>query len=112
MALYQQGDIVAVLFPFTDISQSKKRPAIVISNDLVNQTGDYLLIQITSQIKTDHLSIEINHSDFLGSPLPLESFVRIHKIFLLNESLISNRVTAVESLFLKSLTDELQKLIS
>lgn len=112
MALYQRGDIVAVLFPFTDISQSKKRPAIVISNDLVNQTGDYLLIQITSQVKADHLSIAIDHSDFIGRPLPLRSFVRIHKIFLLNESLISNRVTSIKPLFLKSLSTQLQKLIS
>ena len=47
MAFYKQGDIVSVNFPFTDISQTKRRPALVISNDLVNQTGDYLLAQIT-----------------------------------------------------------------
>jgi len=42
--LYAQGDIVVVSFPFTDISQTKKRPALVLSNHLVNQTGDYLLV--------------------------------------------------------------------
>lgn len=38
---YQQGDIVVVDFPFTDVSQTKRRPALVLSNQTVNQTGDY-----------------------------------------------------------------------
>lgn len=45
---YNQGDIVVVDFPFTDASQTKKRPALVLSNHTVNQTGDYLLVMITS----------------------------------------------------------------
>jgi len=44
MAQYQQGDIVTVDFPFTDISQTKRRPALVVSNEQVNETGDYLLV--------------------------------------------------------------------
>ncbi len=112
MALYQRGDIVAVQFPFTDISQTKKRPALVISNDSVNATGDYLLIQITSQVKGDHLSISINDSDFVDNPLPLTSFVRVHKVFLLNESLITNHITSVNPPFTKLLVDALLKLIS
>jgi mRNA interferase MazF len=111
MALYQRGDIVAVQFPFTDISQTKKRPAIVISNATVNATGDYLLVQITSQVKVDFLSISIDSSDFYGNPLPLKSFVRIHKVFLLNESLIINKITSVNTSFLTSLIDTLVKLV-
>ena len=112
MALYKRGDIVSVQFPFTDISQTKRRPAIVISNDGVNETGDYLMVQVTSQVKRDHLSISINNSDFTGNPLALKSFVRVHKVFLLNESLIINRITSVESSFLKLLIDTLSNLIS
>jgi len=111
MALYKRGDIVAVQFPFTDISQTKKRPALVVSNDIVNSTGDYLLIQITSQVKNDTLSLPINAQDFSGPQLPLTSFVRIHKIFLLNESLISNRITSVTPSFLDVLTNLFLKVI-
>lgn len=112
MASYQRGDIVAVQFPFTDISQTKKRPAIIISNDAINATGDYLLVQVTSQVKMDHLSILIKNSDLVGKPLPLKSFVRIHKVFLLNESLILHRITSLNPSFLNLLTRELLKLIS
>ena len=44
--MFKQGDIVSVNFPFTDIRITKKRPALIISNEKVNNTGDYLLAQI------------------------------------------------------------------
>ena len=74
MPIYKQGDIVVVNFPFTDISQTKKRPALVVSNDNVNRTGDYLLVQITSQVKNDGLSLPISITDFANNALPLTSF--------------------------------------
>jgi mRNA interferase MazF len=54
---YRQGDIIWVDFPFTDGSQSKPRPALIISNETINDTGDYILVQITSKIRKDGLSI-------------------------------------------------------
>ncbi len=41
---YSRGEIVWVKFPFTDISAAKLRPALIIYNNLVNRTGDYLLM--------------------------------------------------------------------
>jgi mRNA interferase MazF len=111
MARFQQGDIVVVNFPFTDVSQTKRRPALVISNDLVNQTGDYLLVQITSQVKTDGLSLPIPTSDYTLKSLPLTSFVRIHKVFLLNESLIVRKETSVTASFLQRLVKALNTLL-
>lgn len=101
MSKYTKGDIVIIRFPFTDLSSSKKRPALVISNDSVNQTGDYLLVQITSSEKTDALSMPIEKEDFSGNKaLPLDSFIRLHKIFLLSESLVIGKATSVKKEFL------------
>jgi mRNA interferase MazF len=105
MTTYKQGDIVVVNFPFTDISQTKKRPALVISNQQVNQTGDYLLVQITSQFRNDGLSLPILPTDFTAQPLLLDSYVRLHKIFLLNESLIIRKATMVTPTFYNRLID-------
>jgi mRNA interferase MazF len=38
---YKKGDIVIIGFPFSELSSTKKRPALIISNDTVNKTGDY-----------------------------------------------------------------------
>jgi mRNA interferase MazF len=112
MALYKQGDVVVVNFPFSDLSQTKRRPVLVISNNLVNRTGDYLLMQITSQLLNDGLSLPIESSDYSTRPLQLSSFVRLHKVFLLNESLIIRKETELKLSFHQKMLSAFQRLIS
>jgi mRNA interferase MazF len=112
MSKYKKGDIVIIRFPFTDLSSSKKRPALVISNNIVNQTGDYLMVQITSKEKADALSLPIEKTDFTGNKtLPLDSFIRLHKIFLLNESLVVGKAASVNKSFLEKVVGEVVKLL-
>jgi mRNA interferase MazF len=109
--MFQQGDIVSVNFPFSDDTIRKKRPALIISNHRVNHTGDYLHVQITSKVKNDELSLRINKGDYVKWELPLRSFVRFHKIFLLNEALILRKVSSVKIEYLKSVTTKIEELI-
>lgn len=109
---YKKGDIVIIGFPFSDLSRTKKRPALIISNDTVNKTGDYLMVQVTSKTHNDSLSLPINKSDFVNDKeLPLQSCIRLHKIFLLNESLIISNNTAVNSGFFDSVVERITELI-
>jgi mRNA interferase MazF len=109
--MYKQGDVVIVKFPFTDGSEFKRRPALVISNELVNKTGDYLIVQITSKINNDGLSVSIENNDFLLN-LPLKSFIRTHKIFTVNESLVLSKITTANPNFLKIISLKIAKLIA
>ena len=44
------GDVILIRFPFTDLSQSKKRPAVVISPpEYRKRYGDIILLPITSK---------------------------------------------------------------
>lgn len=76
--MYKRADIVVISFPFADSVKSKKRPALIISNTKVNNTGDYLMVQITSKEKNDDLSLHISSNYFAETPLPLKSYVRCH----------------------------------
>ena len=67
------------------------------------------MVQITSQDKADELSLPINPTGFDG--LPLTNHVRIHKVFLLNESLISHRCGAVQLAFKQKVVAKLIGLI-
>jgi len=45
----EQGDILLIPIPFTDLSSQKRRPVIVISNDAYNQKGeDIVVVAMTS----------------------------------------------------------------
>ncbi|MBU1820583.1 MAG: type II toxin-antitoxin system PemK/MazF family toxin [Bacteroidetes bacterium] len=112
MARYKQGDIVVVNFPFTDISQTKRRPALVVSNDEVNETGDYLLVQITSQYRQDALTLPLSIEDYSSQPLPLVSYIRKHKLFLLNESLITSKVSSVTPKFHQKLVNAIHLILA
>ncbi len=68
---YKRGDIVLVQFPFTDLSSSKRRPALVVSPDWFNSSNqDLVLVGITSQIGDDPRSVLLDETDFAGGKLP------------------------------------------
>jgi len=110
--MYKKGDIVAINFPFSDLSGLKKRPALILSNEKVNQSGDFLLVQITSKVKHDGYSIPLDDDCYSEKKLPLKSFVRIHKIFTLNESLIINKVSSITDNCDKVILQKIIELIS
>ena len=59
---YRRGDIVLVPFPFTDLSATKKRPALVVSPDKFNEHAqDVVLVAITSQPSDDRRALRDDH---------------------------------------------------
>lgn len=109
--MYTKGDIVSVNFPFSDLQSSKPRPALVLSGKKVNQTTDYILVQLTSKQWQDGLSEPILATDYKGQPLPLPSEVRVHKIFTANDSLINRKLTRVTPKFRQKIVRKLVGLI-
>ena len=51
MARFMKGDVVVVPFPFSDLTDAKRRPALVIAE---LSGDDLILCQITSQNVKDH----------------------------------------------------------
>jgi len=49
--MYQRGEVVAVPYPFTDLTALKTRPAVVISTDVYNATHlDVILAPLTTRM--------------------------------------------------------------
>ena len=87
------GDVVIVRFPFSDLSQAKTRPAIVLAD--AGYT-DWLLCQITSQRFGDPRAVPISDADFSRGSLILPSFARPAKLFTAEQTLISAFVGALK----------------
>lgn len=77
--------VVFVSFPFSDLSNQKLRPALVMAD--VGK-GDWILCQITSKAYTDPEAIKLQADDFESGGLGLTSYVRPGKVFAANASLI------------------------
>jgi len=95
MTGYTKGDVVLVDFPFSDNSNSKLRPALVISSELVHKTGDLMLMMMTSKVKHDGLSVAVAPAD-LSEPLPLQSYLRCHKVFVLSADLVVKKLSTLQ----------------
>lgn len=109
---YQRGEIVWVKFPFTDGSPGIIRPGLVISNNTINKTGEYLLMQLTTRVRYDDFSMIITDKDYTGKPLNREGQLRLHKVFILNQALITGSITHVSHDFMKKITARFLTLIT
>jgi mRNA interferase MazF len=78
-----------VPFPFSDLTQTKKRPAFVIAS---LEGDDVILCQITSQSVRDQHAISINDGDFEKGSLKQSSNIRLNRLFAADNHIILYRV--------------------
>ena len=83
------GVVVLVRFPFSDLSSTKLRPALVVASA---GGADWVLCQITSNPYSDPTAVVLKPASFSEGGLPRESFVRPGKLFTASESIVVRRV--------------------
>lgn len=77
---FVKGDFVVVNFPFSDLSSSKRRPALVLA---YAENGDYLLCQITSKNIKDSWALELPEEEIIEGELFKSSNIRPNRLFQL-----------------------------
>jgi len=85
--VYEQKNIVLVPFPYTDLTQNKKRPALLLSNVIGD---DFLCCLITSKQANDGILL-----DDLEGNLPLQSWVKPHRIFTVDKRIILKKLCSI-----------------
>lgn len=106
MYRYRFGSIVLVPFPFTDLTSTKLRPALIISKDNP-RSEDVVVSFITSKIKPQLASYEFmvtaESVNFINTGLKVSSVIRFDKIATLNKKLILGELGFVPPKSLKTL---------
>lgn len=105
--MYQVGDIVLIVFPFTDGVNAKKRPALVV---LDTNDGDVLVARVTSKLAYSAFDVIIK--DWKNAGLLLPSCIRLHKIASLEAKLIEKKIGALSITDLQEVKEKLSTLFS
>jgi mRNA interferase MazF len=94
---YKQGEIVLVPFPYSDLSGSKKRPVLVVSNDVYNASFPDIVVAVitTKTTKPDIYSRALESKDLEIGQLPEPSLIRAHKLFTIDQSRILKRFSTL-----------------
>lgn len=97
MATSSAGKVVIVPFPFSDLSMTKLRPAVVLADAA---RGDWILCQITSKPFGDPITVPIDLEDFVIGSLKIQSYARPTKLFTFSEATFRGYVgTLKQSVF-------------
>lgn len=78
MARPVKGDVVVVPFPFSDLTEAKRRPAMVAASP---SGDDLILCQITSQAVRDGYTLALDDSDFRDGSLRQPSNICPNRVF-------------------------------
>ena len=94
---FQRGDVVLIPFPYTDLSASKTRPAVVVSSDIYHAVrSEFLLAYVSSQISQANPIIDYVLVDWSDAGLLKPSFVR-PKVAAVEPALVVHRVGALST---------------
>lgn len=110
--MFNQRDLVLVPVPFTDLSSSKVRPVIVISNNTYNSKAEDIIVTgVTSVLKSEPYSIDLDDKHLEQGKLPLPSRIKCDKIYSLSKKIIVRKVGRIKSEKLNEIRKELARLI-
>ena len=108
MAGFVKGDVVVLPFPFSDLSDYKRRPALV----LADAGGNALLLcQITSQSIRDEYAVKLDVADFQSGSLAKSSYIRPNRIFSADEQIVVYRAGHVHQATVDAVVSNLIKLL-
>jgi len=106
----KQGDIVLLSVPFSDQSSSKVRPAVVVSNNQLNNScDDLVLVPITSVIKEAPYSVFIEQKSLASGKLIVPSRIRADKPFTAHNTLVKLKIGHLTDTVFEQVTVELFK---
>ncbi len=94
------GSVVLVPFPFSDLSEAKLRPALLLAD---SGRDDWILCQITSNPYADPRAVELTDADFDTGSLRVTSYARPGKLFTASSSLMVSEAGNLSQTTLQSI---------
>lgn len=96
MLIFETFSVVVVPFPFTDRNTTKRRPAVVLSNNAFNASVGHSVLAMITSAKNSNWLHDVNISDLNSTGLSSASIVRM-KLFTLDNRLIIRKAGIIGS---------------
>lgn len=110
--MYKQRQIVLVPFPYSDLSSTKRRPVLIVSNDSYNQKfSDVVVCVITSNLRKVDYSVKLSNDDLEIGVLPENSVVKSHKLFTIHKDKILKTFSLVKEEFFGQVNKKIKHLV-
>ena len=90
---FNQGDILIVPFPFSNLTGIRQRPVLVLSTtDYSKECEDIITCGITSNLKDSKFSVLIDNSILIEGNIPTKSRIKVDKLFTLERNIVIKRI--------------------
>jgi mRNA interferase MazF len=110
--VFNQGDILIVPFPFSDLTSIRQRPVLVLSKKEYNEKcEDIITCGITSNLKDNIYSVLIEDFNLSEGKIPIKSRIKADKLFTLNKSIVIKKLARINKDTFDKVRRELLNLI-
>jgi len=90
---FVKGDVVVLPFPYTDLSTTKKRPALVVAT---LKGENVVLAQITTKQRDDEDALPLKKTDFASGALKVDSIIMPSILFTAESSTVDYKVGRIK----------------
>lgn len=104
MERFVKGDIIIIDFPFSNLMQVKRRPALIIK---VPRGEDVIICQITAESQEKDVEISLKNNEFVKGGLRRDSYVRIDKITTIRRTRIKYKIGSLKPEKFKEIIDKI-----
>jgi len=109
MMTYERGDVVLLRFPFTTFVGGKQRPAVIVSTDAYNRSGDDVIAAaITGNLKAARRPGDYLLSHWREAGLIKESLVK-SVLFTVEKSLIIRKLGKIKGADMEGISQGLRE---
>jgi mRNA interferase MazF len=96
--LINQKELVLLPYPFSNLEETKFRPALVVSNDLFNKKSeDCIMVPLTSVLKEEPCSVIVTQNDLVAGKLIKPSRIKVDKIFAVKKNLVARKIGRINN---------------
>ena len=111
----KRGTIILTPFPFTDLTQNKVRPALVVSSD-VRKDSDIIIAFISSVIDTNlstdsTVILQEDDPDFNGTGLKVSSVIRADKLATIDKDIVIGELGFANTNLMRRVNEKLKTVL-